>query len=57
MSKSFTENSKLLVYVISKKTNFTNIEEKAQNETYWKILISLHSCIVTLRAVFDSDPM
>lgn len=46
-----------MVYVTLKKTNFSNIKEKAQNETYWKILTNLQSCIVTLRAVFDNDPM
>jgi len=50
-------NSKFLIYVISNKTNFTNIKEKAQNETYWKIQTSLCSCIVTLGAVFDNDPI
>lgn len=57
MPKSLIETVNFFVHVISKKTNFTNIKEKAWNDIHWKLLTSLFSCIITLRAVFDNNPM
>lgn len=57
MSKSIIETVNFFVYITSKKTNFTNIKEKAWNDIYRNLLTSLFSCIIILRAVFDNDPM